>query len=200
MPARKKHKSDQDRDQEKQLEGLLFASDDIDRFVPFGTEAKAAADDEADVKAGANSRDVVQLTKSIAAADNAALFTLNTSGDTSSTPAAAPSALWTDPDDETHMIDLTSAPRLRKLRKNDDESSISAAEYVNRLRSVYDRLNGSSPWHTEVTDNGDAADDIERRDDFLQKRSATLLTGKISVTPCKDANIAAPAKVRYSTQ
>lgn len=78
----------------------------------------------------------------------------------SSDAAAAPQAAWNDADDASHsaaVVDLSSAPRLRKLKTAADERFISGSEYSRRLRAVFTELNpGTAAWATLKPDASDA--------------------------------------------
>jgi U3 small nucleolar RNA-associated protein 18 len=49
-------------------------------------------------------------------------------------PDKSQTAIWTDPDDETLRISISSDNRLRKLRKDPNEDIILGSEYEKRLR------------------------------------------------------------------
>jgi len=46
-------------------------------------------------------------------------------------------SLWFDPDDKEVEMDISQVARLRKLRKNKEETTISGEEYQNRLQEFY---------------------------------------------------------------
>ncbi|KAF2495663.1 U3 small nucleolar RNA-associated protein [Lophium mytilinum] len=53
---------------------------------------------------------------------------------------------WEDSDDERISVSLASVPRLRKLRKTEEEDVINGREYVKRLRKQYERLHPTPDW------------------------------------------------------
>jgi len=55
-------------------------------------------------------------------------------------------AAWEDSDDERLVVSLASVPRLRKLRKTEDEDLITGKEYARRLRAQYERLYQAPDW------------------------------------------------------
>ena len=58
------------------------------------------------------------------------LFVCNSAWTDANTPAA-----WSDDDDADRAVDISSVPRLRKLRDRHDELSVSQNEYAKRLRT-----------------------------------------------------------------
>ena len=62
-----------------------------------------------------------------------------TGNDQEKTAKPARKAAWADDDsdDEESEIDLTRQSRRRKLRQNDDETTISKDDYSDRLRTQY---------------------------------------------------------------
>lgn len=90
--------------------------------------------------------------------DDADLFTLDTgaglagaSGDKVKTtaPAGGNAPVWEDSDDERLAVSLAGVSRLRKLRITEAEDIVSGAEYSNRLRQQYLRLNPLPAWARE---------------------------------------------------
>ncbi|OJD37080.1 wd40 repeat-like protein [Diplodia corticola] len=53
---------------------------------------------------------------------------------------------WEDSDDERMVVSLASVPRLRKLRKTEDEDLINGKEYARRLRRQFERLYPTPDW------------------------------------------------------
>ncbi|KAK7712922.1 U3 snoRNP protein [Botryosphaeria dothidea] len=58
---------------------------------------------------------------------------------------------WEDSDDERMVVSLTSVPRLRKLRKTENEDLINGKEYARRLRRQFERLYPTPEWATPAT-------------------------------------------------
>jgi U3 small nucleolar RNA-associated protein 18 len=55
-------------------------------------------------------------------------------------------AAWEDSDDDRVAVSLASVPRLRKLRKTEQEDVVSGKEYIRRLRQQFLRLNPAPEW------------------------------------------------------
>lgn len=55
-------------------------------------------------------------------------------------------AAWVDDDEENNTVNIATTNRLRKLRKEEDESLISGREYVARLRAQHAKLNPRTEW------------------------------------------------------
>lgn len=58
---------------------------------------------------------------------------------------------WEDSDDERMVVSLASVPRLRKLRKTEDEDLINGKEYARRLRRQFERLYPTPDWAVPAT-------------------------------------------------
>jgi U3 small nucleolar RNA-associated protein 18 len=54
--------------------------------------------------------------------------------------------VWEDSDDDRLMVSLAGNPRLRKLRVNEAEDTVSGREYTKRLRQQFQRLNPVPEW------------------------------------------------------
>ncbi|PQM40784.1 U3 small nucleolar RNA-associated protein 18 homolog [Prunus yedoensis var. nudiflora] len=54
--------------------------------------------------------------------------------------------VWVDDEEEKANINIAKVNRLRKLRKEEDESLISGSEYVLRLRAQHAKLNPGTEW------------------------------------------------------
>lgn len=128
--------------------------------------------------------------------------------------AAAPAPAWADADDDAHssaLVDLSSAPRLRKLKTSADERFISGAEYSRRLRAVFAELNpGTAGWAT--LKDGEGASDADITTLLLQTASSSGTAGgsgrmpggaargeplpstTIDLLRLKDANLADPSQ------
>ncbi|CAK3910498.1 WD40 repeat [Lecanosticta acicola] len=55
-------------------------------------------------------------------------------------------AAWDDSDDERALVSLASAPRLRKLRRNEAEDVVTGKQYARRLRKQFELLNPVPEW------------------------------------------------------
>ena len=53
---------------------------------------------------------------------------------------------WIDSDDERITVSLASNPRLRKLRRTEDEDLVNGKEYTKRLRDQFERLYPVPEW------------------------------------------------------
>ncbi|KAJ3364294.1 U3 snoRNP protein [Allomyces javanicus] len=60
-------------------------------------------------------------------------------------PPAAKRAKWHDDDDDETEVDLTSVNRLRKLRKDEDETTVSGAELQRRMADHFSKTAGQTP-------------------------------------------------------
>ncbi|KAI8340911.1 WD40-repeat-containing domain protein, partial [Chlamydoabsidia padenii] len=121
-------------------------------------------------------------------------------------------AAWKDDDDNLLEISLSSVSRLRKLRKNEEENTISGAEYERRLRKQFNKMHPPPEWAllpSEKNDSdysGNEGDEIQLKDDdrldllkstlgILEKRksSSILSPDNLAMVRLKDANIMAPS-------
>ncbi|CAK9323501.1 unnamed protein product [Citrullus colocynthis] len=128
-------------------------------------------------------------------------------------------AVWVDEEEEKATVNITNVSRLRKLRKEEDENSISGSEYVSRLRAQHAKLNPGTEWaqldaqSTGDSDNDDRSsddenavaladgyDNVDSIDDILRtsenlvvKRGAKLLPGLLEYTRLVDANAEEPS-------
>ncbi|KAK1305926.1 hypothetical protein QJS10_CPA10g00992 [Acorus calamus] len=84
--------------------------------------------------------------------------------------------VWVDDEEETAEVDiLNGANRLRKLRREEDEKVISAADYVSRLRAQHDEL---------LRSNGEA----------VVRGGKRLLPGLLEYSKLVDANSEEPSR------
>lgn len=54
--------------------------------------------------------------------------------------------VWVDDEEEKTSINIAKVNRLRKLRKEEDESVISGSAYISRLRAQHVKLNPGTEW------------------------------------------------------
>ncbi|RVW54790.1 U3 small nucleolar RNA-associated protein 18-like [Vitis vinifera] len=127
--------------------------------------------------------------------------------------------VWVDEEEEKTNINISKVNRLRKLRKEEDESLISGSVYVSRLRAQHAKLNPGTEWaqldswsrtysshYGESSDeeNGaviapghkdvEAVDDILRTNEDLVVKSGTkLLPGLLEYSRLVDANAEDPS-------
>jgi U3 small nucleolar RNA-associated protein 18 len=66
-------------------------------------------------------------------------------GDAAAEPGR-PKRAWVDEDDEDQVVDLTAVNRLRKLRKSEQETEISGADFEKRLREQHKKLHPGVAW------------------------------------------------------
>lgn len=125
--------------------------------------------------------------------------------------------VWVDEEEEKTVINIANVNRLRKLRKSEDETTITGKEYVARLRAQHAKLNPGTDWarrdsaakpydddessdeESGVTvapgyDNVEAIDDILRTDeDLVSKSSTKLMPGLLEYSKLVDANVEEPS-------
>lgn len=119
------------------------------------------------------------------------------------------SSAWVDSDDETQKIDVSATNRLRKLRRTEEETILSGAEYSRRLRAQFCKMNPATAWAAlpkdgsrvslkiasavadDMTD-GMAVDLFQSSKSMLRARGAGAFSLKrehLDVLRVKDANI-----------
>ncbi|THG23592.1 hypothetical protein TEA_005017 [Camellia sinensis var. sinensis] len=119
--------------------------------------------------------------------------------------------VWVDDEEEKASINIAKVNRLRKLRKEEDESVISGSAYVSRLRAHHVKLNPGTEWaqldsrprnyssddEDSNIENGAAHsyNDVEGVDDILRtnedlvvKSNVKLLPGLLEYSRLVDAN------------
>jgi U3 small nucleolar RNA-associated protein 18 len=128
--------------------------------------------------------------------------------------------VWADEEEQKTKINIAQVNRLRKLRKEEDESLISGSEYVSRLRAQHAKLNPRTEWaqfdsrakhdssfDDESSDEENGAvvacgyEDVEVVEDILRtnedlvvKSSTKLLPGLLEYSRLVDANVEDPSK------
>ncbi|KAJ9188048.1 hypothetical protein P3X46_003443 [Hevea brasiliensis] len=125
-------------------------------------------------------------------------------------------AVWVDDEEEKTTVNIATTNRLRKLRKEEDESLISGREYVARLRAQHAKLNRGTEWarldfqsrnyNDESSDEENSIftargyeyvegfDDILRTNEDLVVKSRTkLLPGLLEYSRLVDANAQDPS-------
>ncbi|KAF9210218.1 U3 snoRNP protein [Podila verticillata] len=126
---------------------------------------------------------------------------------------------WVDEDDKTLVVSLKSANRLKKLRKAEEEDTVTGVDYEQRLRRQFEKVypvpNWAQPEGSRKRRRGGAfgddsdseySDEEEQQDDnstlsllmsskgFLEKKLRILSSESISVTRVKNANQMAYSK------
>uniref|UniRef100_A0A803L9F4 U3 small nucleolar RNA-associated protein 18 homolog n=1 Tax=Chenopodium quinoa TaxID=63459 RepID=A0A803L9F4_CHEQI len=120
---------------------------------------------------------------------------------------------WMDDEEET-VVNISKVNRLRKLRKEEDETVISGSVYVSRLRAHHAKLNRGTDWanldakvrtydsdeESEVENGAVVASGYKNVDDILKtnaelvvKRGGRLLPGILEYSRLVDANAEDPS-------
>lgn len=97
---------------------------------------------------------------------------------------------WVDEDDDSISVDIKNQKRLRKLRKTEDDATVSGLEFQNRLRSQFEKIVGKPNWAKTDNKKLDSDDDDEflrSTKDYLAK-SSSLPSSIIEIRRVKDAN------------
>ncbi|XWS41077.1 hypothetical protein CRYUN_Cryun17cG0049600 [Craigia yunnanensis] len=208
LKKRKKEKEKQiEIEQEKEmkkLENFLFGS--IYSPVEFGKEGYENAQDVAE--------------------DGSALFFLDSSANNVELSEESDyeekskerKAVWVDEEEERTTINIAKVNRLRKLRKEEDESVISGSEYISRLRAQHAKLNPGTEWaeldlalrnnstyDDESSDeekvvmeacgyrNVEVDDILRTNEDLVVKSRVKLLPGLLEYSRLVDANAEEPS-------
>lgn len=124
--------------------------------------------------------------------------------------------VWVDDEEKRTSINIAKVNKLRKLRKEEDESVISGEVYESRLRAQHMKMNRGTDWahpnaqptYSSEDDDSDRengvvvasgyehseyADDILRTNaDLVLRRSAKLLPGHLEYSRLCDANMKDP--------
>ncbi|GAA0173066.1 hypothetical protein LIER_26762 [Lithospermum erythrorhizon] len=126
--------------------------------------------------------------------------------------------VWEDEEEQKISINIAKVNKLRKLRKEENETVISGAEYVSRLRAQHVKLNPGTDWalidpqrkdyssDEEVSDveNGKVIDPRDRSDetvddilrgneDLVVKNGGKLLPNLLEYSRLVDANAEDPS-------
>lgn len=196
----------------KKIENLLFGS--LHSPVVFGKDD----DDEVEVEVGGIGGGVDD--RALFFMDRAANSHLSVYEDDEDFPEVSKvvegmqerKSVWVDDEEEKLSINVAKVNRLRKLRKEEEESVISGAAYVSRLRAQHEKLNRGTDWarldsREKDYDSGEDSDeesgvveakgykddedvnDILRSDqDLVVKSGGKLLPGLLEYTKLVDAN------------
>lgn len=111
---------------------------------------------------------------------------------------------WIDDEEEKSAINIAKVNRLRKLRKEEDESVISGSAYVSRLRAQHIKLNPGTGWAqlgsremkygSDDEDLDEGVDDILRtNEDLVVKNGPKLLPGLLEYSRLADGNTEEPS-------
>lgn len=120
--------------------------------------------------------------------------------------------VWVDEEEEKTTINISKVNRLRKLRKEEDESLISGSVYVTRLRAQHSKLNPGTEWakldsrvKIYSSDDGESSDEekgpleqnvddiLRTNEDLVEKRGMKLLPGLLEYSRLVDANVEDPS-------
>ncbi|KAL0390951.1 UNVERIFIED_CONTAM: U3 small nucleolar RNA-associated protein 18 [Sesamum calycinum] len=126
--------------------------------------------------------------------------------------------LWVNDEEDKSRINIAKVNRLRKLRKEEDETFISRSEYVARLRAQHIKMNPGTDWarlddqprnySSEDEDSEkesgvvvaggyedpkDANNILRINEDLVVKRSMKLLPGFLEYSRLVDANMKDPS-------
>ncbi|THH12967.1 hypothetical protein EW146_g7197 [Bondarzewia mesenterica] len=133
----------------------------------------------------------------------------------SSLPQSRKAPAWTDPDDNTLQVSLTSSSRLRKLRDAPTEDTVGGREYERRLRRQYEKIHPTPEWAVNARTKrskrrrGAGSEDSggERQEEGLEelvastggildkgKKGGKLEPGVLAIERLRDANQAAQAE------
>jgi U3 small nucleolar RNA-associated protein 18 len=90
-------------------------------------------------KALENLEEIAKLESSLFGTGVVSTLSVSSNNISSSSSSSSSTAAWHDADDKDVVVNLASTSRLRKLRKSNDESTISGEEYSVRLREHFAR-------------------------------------------------------------
>lgn len=118
---------------------------------------------------------------------------------------------WVDEEEEVTAVNINKAYRLRKLRKEEDESLITGSEYVSRLRAQHLKLNPGPEWaqldsrsKIDKSSDDESSDEeneavasrgykdvdsiLRSNEDLVVKSGSKLLPGLLEYSRLVDAN------------
>ncbi|MFS7934262.1 putative transcription factor WD40-like family [Helianthus anomalus] len=114
--------------------------------------------------------------------------------------------VWVDEEEQKVNINIAKVNRLRKMRKEEDESIITGTEYVSRLRAQYMKLNPATEWarvdsqakddtsdSDSDQDNGDIDTIFQTNEDLVVEGKSKLLPGLLEYARLVDANAQDPS-------
>ncbi|KAM0001373.1 putative transcription factor WD40-like family [Helianthus debilis subsp. tardiflorus] len=114
--------------------------------------------------------------------------------------------VWVDEEEQKVNINIAKVNRLRKMRKEEDESIITGTEYVTRLRAQHMKLNPATEWalfdsqakddtsdSDNDQDNGDIDTIFQTNEDLVVKGKSKLLPGSLEYARLVDANAQDPS-------
>ncbi|CAL1380917.1 unnamed protein product [Linum trigynum] len=109
--------------------------------------------------------------------------------------------VWVDEEEEATSINIAEVSRLRKLRKEEEESLISGSEYVSRLRTQHSKMNPGTEWarleradsRLHSDESSDEEDILRTNEDLVVKSLSKLQPGILSCSRLVDANAQEPS-------
>ncbi|OCL01251.1 WD40 repeat-like protein [Glonium stellatum] len=141
---------------EEELEKLVFGDsigfrEGIKSFaleegrIDIASDEEAASEEDSALE-GVSDADLFFIDSGPSNIAPQALVPTNTSEDEGGDEYKMNPPAWEDSDDERIMVSLASEPRLRKLRRTEDEDVINGKEYTRRLRKQFERLYPAPDW------------------------------------------------------
>lgn len=108
-------------------------------------------------------------------------------------------AAWNDPDDDNLRVSLEKKYRLKKLKTEDDEVSISGKEYEQRLRDQFEKLQGKANWAKKMEEDNESEDEdavkiLRKAGKLLKYSGHSLAASEIKITKKPNANHTDEAK------
>ncbi|XP_076921156.1 U3 small nucleolar RNA-associated protein 18 homolog [Bidens hawaiensis] len=113
---------------------------------------------------------------------------------------------WVDEEEQKVNINISKVNRLRKMRKEEDESIVTGSEYVSRLRAQHMKLNPATEWArfdsraknaTSDTDSDQENEDLDTvfqtSEDLVVKGKSKLLPGLLEYSRLVNANAQDPS-------
>nr|XP_043635949.1 U3 small nucleolar RNA-associated protein 18 homolog [Erigeron canadensis] len=113
--------------------------------------------------------------------------------------------VWVDEEELKVNINISKVNRLRKMRKEEDESLITGSEYVSRLRAQHLKLNPPTEWarldsrernygsDTDSDEDGDIDTILQSTEELVVKGGGKLLPGLLEYSRLVDANAQDPS-------
>lgn len=177
------------------LESLLFGADLANKtgVLPFEHSSKPS-DQHSKTKKDKIEKPAFTIDTQGSQADNADEQDEDEDVELDST---ANQQVWHDPDDEARMIDLSANGRMAKLKQHENEQTISATEFQQRLRSLYKNLNHAASWalQTKKQSSTSKFDELMATDVNVLRESEELPSGHLDIKAMRDANFVEPAQV-----
>lgn len=109
---------------------------------------------------------------------------------------------WVDDADEQERIEISAEPRLKKLRKTEDETVVTGKKLTQKLKQQFEKIYGDASWaDLDKKTKKDSESDDDEEENSVLRRAGTLLTGKSDFLPqgfldiarVKDANTDKPS-------